>query len=160
MTIDREKARHVARETFAEAREAVEEGIRAAVPALLKAATIGVVAYVAAKATQRTVQALKWLAITGIGVHFFGAVGGLSGHALMQVGLMHIGAAAALGALSGWDTGLTARLTVGAAGIAGVAAYWPTLTASGGVALTAAVVGGIVGLVWLIDIGMYVDERL
>lgn len=159
MEFDQDDARQIARETFAEARDAVGEGLRVAVPAVLKAATLGVVAYLVAKATQRTIHAAKWVALTAISVHFIGAAAGTAGHALMRTALVHVGAATVLGALSGWDKELLARLAVGGAGAAAAVAYYGPLTATGGRVVVFAIGGGFAALIWAFDLLAYFEER-
>lgn len=159
MKFDQDDAREIARETFGEAREAVGEGLRVAVPAVLKAATLGVIAYLAAKATQRTIHAAKWVALTAISVHFIGAAAGTTGHALIQTALVHVGAGAVLGAVSGWDKELLARLAVGGVGVSGIVAYYGPLTATDFRALALVVGGGFLGLMWLIDLGHHLETR-
>jgi len=128
MDFDQESARNTANEVMDEFTDALEEGVRAAVPAFLKLVTVGVVAYLAAKATQRTIAALKVAAAFGVVGHAATTLAGLSGAAFVTAGVWHVGALAVLAALSGHDPPLVG-MTVAVPGLAFVvlAAYWATI---------------------------------
>lgn len=154
MDFDQESARQTAREVVEEFTDALEEGVRAAVPAFLKLVTVGVVAYLAAKATQRTIAALKVAVAFGVVAHAVSALAGLSGAAFVTTGLWHVGALAVLAALSGHDLPFIG-VTVATPGVAFVvtAAYWTTITTTAVGLLFA--IGGVMGsIAW----GILVDE--
>lgn len=154
MEFDQDDAREIAREVFTEFRDALEEGIRAAVPAFLKLATVGVAAYLVAKATQRTIAALKVGIGFGIVGHAVSATAGLTGAAFMTTGLFHVGALAVLAALSGYDLPLIGLwVAIPGVSIVGGAAYWATITTTGWalVALFGLAIGGVVWAVTAYD---------
>lgn len=160
MDFDNETARQTAREVFEEFSDALEEGVRAAVPAFLKLVTVGVVAYLAAKATQRTIAALKVAVAFGIIGHAVSALAGLSGAAFVTTGLWHVGALAVVAALSGHDLPFIG-VTVAAPGAAFVvtAAYWTTIIATEAGLIGVGIVG-VFGLVaWPIQVGEMAKRR-
>lgn len=163
MNFDQEDARETAREVVAEFSDALEEGLRAAVPAFLKLVTVGVAAYLAAKATQRTIAALKVGIGFGIVAHGISATAGLSGAAFMTTGLMYVGGLAVLAALSGTELPVIgAWIAVPGVVIVGTAAYWATLTATGWMLiwLLGVTVGGVVWAVTAYDIAVRYGYRV
>jgi hypothetical protein len=158
MNDDTDDPRATAREVFAEFREALEEGVRAAVPAFLKLVTVGVTAYLAAKATQRTIAALKVAIGFGILGHAVSATAGLSGAAFMTTGLFHVGGLAVLAALSGHDVpAIGVGVAVPGIAVVGTAAYWATLSTSGWGII--ALFGGIFGVVGWATVAFDMAER-
>lgn len=163
MEFDQDDAREIAREVFTEFRDALEEGLRAAVPAFLKLVTVGIAAYLVAKATQRTIAALKVGIGFGIVGHAVSATAGLSGAAFLTTGLFHVGALAVLAALSGHDLPLIGLwVAIPGVAIVGLAAYWATITTTGWalVVLFGGIFGGVGWVVMAHDAAVRRGYRL
>lgn len=149
---DNERAYGIAREVASETLEAAERGLFAAIKAFLYLAVAGVSAYVAYRATQRTIRAGKVVAVTAIVVHFLGAAAGATGLALVEDAVVHAGALGVLAAFSGYDL-QTIGLTVAApaAALTGLAAFPGVFFADGAATLTG--IGVAVGaFVWVVSV--------